>query len=56
MATATFDVNPSSPLEGEIVEKNKLYLWLATKNLTDNTDVALSTKPTCSEKSTIILA
>tara|TARA_A100001515_G_scaffold144497_2_gene148717 strand:+ start:687 stop:1178 length:492 start_codon:yes stop_codon:yes gene_type:complete len=45
MATATFDVNPSSPLEGEIVEKNKLYLWLATKNLTDNTDVALSTNP-----------
>ena len=42
MATATFDVNPSLPADGV---RNNLYLWLATKNLTDNTNVALSTNP-----------
>ena len=42
MATATFDVNPSLPAEGT---KNNLYLWLATKNLTDNTNVVASTNP-----------
>lgn len=42
MATATFDVNPSLPADGV---RNNLYLWLATKNLTDNTNVLLSTNP-----------
>lgn len=45
MATATFDVNPSLPAEGTIIVKNKLYLWLATKNFTNNTDVTASTNP-----------